>query len=264
MQSQFGRRSRTGASWALAAWVQSETGRKRRSPASGPRTHTKTISATHNPLDTLHGLNLLVVHGHAEKGRRVPMLLPHVGIQQGLVAFAAAPEHVVQPWIGAAVWKESKANTTLRGGAGGLTTQLVRDFHGFLHLGAGVGVHRKLGVCARSAHVTRMGKQVCSAPQQVDARCLLMTRQNVGDLRGTSHAARQSHGSIHGTRPSPHFIKVSVGFSEISALWSDVTVVEGVVVDTQFGHELKRCACTPLGICHSEHTCRNLMMLFMK
>ena len=74
------------------------------------------------------------------------ILLPlHVGVEQGGVALAPAPEHVV----GAA--------------------EAVGHLHRLLDLRRGVGEHVRVRVGGGAVHVARVGKQVGGAPQQADA-----------------------------------------------------------------------------------------------
>jgi len=90
-----------------------------------------------------------VVHCQVQEFRQMLLLAFHVGVEQGLVAFAAAPESVA------------------------FATQFVRDFHRLLDLTGGVGEHVGVATGARAMYEARVGKEVRGAPQQLDAGTLL-------------------------------------------------------------------------------------------
>ena len=79
-----------------------------------------------------------------------------VGVEQRVVALAAAPQHVV------------------------LATQPVGDLEHVLDLRRREGEHLGIGVRGRAALVARMGEQVRGAPQQPDAGPFLVARGIVG------------------------------------------------------------------------------------
>ena len=79
-----------------------------------------------------------------ESGKLV-RLLAHPGVEQGLVPFAAAPQHVVLP------------------------AEPVGCFKHVSDLGCGVGEDIRVRVGRRSGGVPGVGEQVCGTPQQVDA-----------------------------------------------------------------------------------------------
>ena len=70
------------------------------------------------------------------------------------VAFAPAPERVAR------------------------AAQFVRHFHRLLHLRGGVGKHIGVATRARAVDVTRIGKQIGRAPEQLDAGALLFLLQH--------------------------------------------------------------------------------------
>lgn len=92
---------------------------------------------------------LLVVHGHVQEAGQVVQLAPDVSVQDGLVALAAAPEHVVH------------------------TAQAVGHLHGLLHLGAGPREDVRVGGGRGALGVSPVREQVGGTPQQLDARLLL-------------------------------------------------------------------------------------------
>ena len=98
---------------------------------------------------------LFVIHRQMQQFGEVLQFALHVGVQQRHVAFAAAPEHVA------------------------FAAQFVRDFHGLLDLRGGKGKDLGVAAGARAVHVTGIGKQVRGAPEQFDARALLLLLQDL-------------------------------------------------------------------------------------
>jgi hypothetical protein len=86
-----------------------------------------------------------VIDGHVEKRGEVVLFAFQVGVEEGLVAFAAAPEDVV------------------------FTAELLRDLEGFLHLGGGVGEDVGVGVGRGAAHVAGIREEVGGAPEEFHA-----------------------------------------------------------------------------------------------
>ena len=74
------------------------------------------------------------------------LLALQVGVEQRLVALAAAPEHVV------------------------LAAELVGDLERLLHLRSGVGEHLRVRIRRGAAHVAGMGEKIGRAPEQSHAR----------------------------------------------------------------------------------------------
>ena len=101
---------------------------------------------------------LLVVDGHVQEAGEVVELAFHVGVEQGRVAFAAAPEGVA----GAA--------------------QFVGDFHGLLDLRGGEGEDVEIGAGGRPVHVAGIGEEVGGAPEQLDAGPCLFVLEDLDDL----------------------------------------------------------------------------------
>ena len=100
---------------------------------------------------------VLVLDDQVHEAPELIELALHVGVEQRLVAFAAAPEHVV------------------------LAAQLLRDLEGLLHLRGGVGEHLGIGVGRGARHVARVREQVGRPPQQLDAGALHVACQHVDD-----------------------------------------------------------------------------------
>ena len=73
----------------------------------------------------------------------------HVGIEQRRIPFAPAPEHVTR------------------------AVEIMRDLDGLLHLRRGKGKHVGIATRRRAVDVTRIGKEIGGAPEQLDAGALL-------------------------------------------------------------------------------------------
>ena len=99
-----------------------------------------------------------IVARHAHQGGDVLQLKLHVGVQQGLIALAAAPEHIA------------------------LAAQLDGQFQGLLHLRRGKAVHIHAVGGARAVHEAGVGEHVGRAPQALDAGFLHFDQHVVGDL----------------------------------------------------------------------------------
>ncbi len=100
---------------------------------------------------------LFVVDGHVEEGGEVFDLPLHVGIEEGGVAFAAAPERVA----GAA--------------------EAFGDVHGFLDLSGGVGEDVGVRGGGSALAVAWVGEEAGGAPEEFDAGLLLELGEVVGD-----------------------------------------------------------------------------------
>ena len=101
---------------------------------------------------------VLVLDDHRQEAAELLLLAAKIGVEQGLVALAAAPQHV----IGAA--------------------ELVGRVDGVLHLRGGVGEHVRIGIGRGARHVARMAEQIGRAPQQLDAGRLHLLGEDVGHL----------------------------------------------------------------------------------
>jgi hypothetical protein len=97
-----------------------------------------------------------VIDRHVEEGGEVVLLALEVGVEERLVALAAAPEHVV------------------------LAAELLGDIQGLLHLRGGVGEDVGVGVRRCAAHVARVREEVGRAPEEFHAGGFL-ERLGVGD-----------------------------------------------------------------------------------
>src|SRR5579875_2148365 len=106
---------------------------------------------------TLEADLVLVVDDEVEHAGELLELLLHVGVQQGLVAFAATPEHVV----GAA--------------------KLDSDVHAVLDGGGGPDEDFRVRVGGGTGHEARVREEVRRAPEQLRRGRLLLRLQVVGD-----------------------------------------------------------------------------------
>ena len=88
---------------------------------------------------------VLVLDHQVHEAAELRELALQVGVEQGLVAFAAAPQHVVR------------------------AAQLVRQLEHVLHLRGGIGEDLGVGVGRGAGHVAPVREQVGRAPQQLDA-----------------------------------------------------------------------------------------------
>ena len=88
---------------------------------------------------------VFVLDDHREEPAQLVELPTQVGVEQGLVPFPSAPEHVV------------------------LASQPMGGVHAVPHLGGGVGEQLGVGIGGRPGLEARMTEEVGGAPQQVDA-----------------------------------------------------------------------------------------------
>ena len=119
-------------------------------------------------LGRLHGLGLdqelaleaelvLVLDDEVEEAGELIALAPQVGVEQRVVALAAAPQDVV------------------------LAAEALGDLEHVLDLRRGVGEHLGIGVGRGARLVARVGEQVGGAPQQPDAGPLLVAERVVDE-----------------------------------------------------------------------------------
>ena len=101
---------------------------------------------------------VLVLDDHGQEAAELVELLLDVGVEQGLVALAAAPQHVV----GAA--------------------ELMGQLEHVLHLRRGIGEHVRVGIGRRARHVAAVGEQVGGAPQQPDLGLLHLLGEDLADV----------------------------------------------------------------------------------
>jgi len=99
---------------------------------------------------------LFVIHRHVEEAGEVIELTFHVGIEQGGVALATAPEGVA------------------------LAAETVGDFHGFFHLCGSVGIDMGTRAGGSALLIARVGKEAGSAPEELFTGALLLLFKNVG------------------------------------------------------------------------------------
>jgi len=90
-----------------------------------------------------------------QEGGQMIQLPLHVGVPEGLIAFASAPEHVAR------------------------AVQFLGDFEGLLDLGGGESEPVGGATGGRAVDVARMAEQVGGAPEQLDARAVHLTANGV-------------------------------------------------------------------------------------
>jgi len=91
---------------------------------------------------------VLVLHHELHEAAELSHLTPHIGVEQGVVALATSPEHVV----GAA--------------------QAMGGLHGLLHLRGRAGEDLRVGVRGGSGRVAGVAEEIRRAPEQADAAAL--------------------------------------------------------------------------------------------
>ena len=96
---------------------------------------------------------VLVLGDQVQEPGELGPLAREVGVEQRVVALAAAPQDVV------------------------LAAEALRHLEHVLDLGRGVGEHLGIGVRGRAGLVARMAEQVGRAPQQLSAGPLLVARR---------------------------------------------------------------------------------------
>ena len=99
---------------------------------------------------------MLVLGDEVQEAGELIALAPEVGVQQGVVAFATAPQHVVLP------------------------AEPLGDLEHVLDLCRGEREHLWIGVRGRASLVARVGEQVRRSPQQSDAGPFLVPGGIVG------------------------------------------------------------------------------------
>ncbi len=98
---------------------------------------------------------VLVLHHQAQEAAELVQLLAQVGVQDGVVALAAAPQHIV-----------------------GAAEPVGRLDH-LAHLQGGPGGDLGIGIGGRAGHVAAVAEQVGGAPEQLHPGARLMARQHV-------------------------------------------------------------------------------------
>ena len=116
---------------------------------------------------------LRVIDGHMEERGEVVLLTLEVGVEQRLVAFAAAPEDEV------------------------LAAEFLGGVEGALHLRGGVGEDVGVGVGRGAAHVARVREQVGGAPEEFHAGGFL-EGLGVGDDGGEVLVGLGERGALGG------------------------------------------------------------------
>eukprot|EP01136_Pigoraptor_vietnamica_P010455 Opistho-1_new@48096 len=112
---------------------------------------------------------VLVVHHHLHEAAQLPALAQQVGVEQGVITFAAAPHHIV----GAA--------------------QLLRGVERAEHLRRRVGENFGIRVARRAGRVTRMAEQVGRSPQQRNPGLFLFLGEHVHHGRQVAAVLGQVH-----------------------------------------------------------------------
>ena len=103
---------------------------------------------------------VLVLHHEVQKPPELVGFPLQIGVEQRLVAFAAAPQHVV------------------------LAAEFVRDVERGPHLGRGPAEHVRVGIGRRPAHETTVREQIGRAPEQLDLGTFHLAPEQCGDLAG--------------------------------------------------------------------------------
>ncbi len=91
---------------------------------------------------------LRIVDCHSEEARHIVELQFHVGIEQCLISFPAAPEYIV------------------------LAAQFLRDLHSFFNLGTGICKYVSIGGCGSTVCESRMPESIGGSPQKLDTAVL--------------------------------------------------------------------------------------------
>ena len=97
---------------------------------------------------------VLVFDDHVEEAAELVEFLLQVGVEQRLIAFAAAPENVV------------------------LAAELLRRIHAGLHRRRGEGEDVRIRIGGGTRHVAAVGEEVGRAPEQLDAGRRPASRRN--------------------------------------------------------------------------------------
>jgi len=101
---------------------------------------------------------LFIIHGHVEEGPEVIAFPLEVGVDDGAVPFASAPERVA------------------------LAAQRVGYIHGLLHLRSGMRVNAEVRRCGSTLRVARMREQAGRAPEELASGLGLLFLQAGSDL----------------------------------------------------------------------------------
>ena len=115
---------------------------------------------------------VLVFDHHIQEATHLVQLLAHARVEQGFVAFAAAPQHIV------------------------FAAEFERGIHGFFYLQGSQCKEFRVGVGGRSGHKPSVAKQIGRAPQKLHARVLLLPGQHIdhGMEVGDAFARRVAFG----------------------------------------------------------------------
>ncbi len=100
----------------------------------------------------------LVRDGHVQEPAEVVELALHVGVEQGRIAFTAAPERIAGP------------------------PELERDFHGLLDLGGSEGKNVEVGARRSPVQIAWVGEEIGGSPEQLDTRASLFILENLDDF----------------------------------------------------------------------------------
>ena len=106
----------------------------------------------------LEALGAGVVASRGEHLGEVVLLTLHLGVEEGVVAFTAAPEHITG------------------------TAELDGGVDGVLDLESGAGDDVELRVRGGAVHVALVAEHIGSAPEELDAGSFLLLEQIVGDI----------------------------------------------------------------------------------
>src|SRR6185503_13448859 len=101
---------------------------------------------------------VLVIGDHRQEPGELVLLAGEVGVEEGVVALATAPQHIVR------------------------AAEAMRGLEHVLDLGRGVGEHLRIRVRGRAGHVPGHAEQVGGAPQQPEAGPAHLPLDEVDDL----------------------------------------------------------------------------------
>ena len=107
---------------------------------------------------------VFVLHHHVQEAAHLIQLMADARVQQRLIAFATAPQHVV------------------------FTTQLERGIHRFFHLQCRQRKNFGIRIGGGARHEAAVAEQVGGAPQQLHAGGLLLQAQHIDHLVQMVHA----------------------------------------------------------------------------
>ena len=141
---------------------------------------------------TLETFSTSIVTGHTQHRCQMVFLPLHIGIKQAHISFAAAPEYII------------------------LTTQLDGGIDGILDLYDSTSHHIEIGIRSSTIHIALVPKDIGRAPQQTDARLLLLLLQ-IGH----------------------YLVEVLLIFLHTICFLAQIHIMEAIVLNTHLLHKLE-------------------------